>query len=1137
MTHTSPIVSAYQNHPSVRLTAKELAAGHSICLDGLAGSALAVVLSALEGSKAPLVCVMNDIDAAGYLYADLTSLLGEGRVLYLPSSYRRAIKYGHIDPPSEVMRAEVMAFLAGHGAKLKEQGEAIQGNNPAELPIIVTYPSGLIERVIEKDKLESELLRLKLSEHVGRDFLRDLLLDWGFKRVDYVYEPGQFAIRGSIVDVFSYARELPYRIDFFDEEIESLRLFEVESQLSVESLKEVVLMPNVGGAAGVQCSMLSLLPQDTVFLISSYSFLAGRLQEIYNEPPLFDDGEGFSSLEKMQAILEAPQTLLEGLAKFTQIRIGKMEADRGMKLVPFNMSAQPPFRKHFDLIVEQLDRWHTEGYNTYLAASQEKQIERLLDILEERAAAELMPEALRFVLHEGFTDSDLRLALITDHQIFDRYHKYNLKSDKARSGKVTLSLKELYSFSPGDYIVHVDHGIGLFGGLITTQAGDRRQEVVKLVYRNNDVVFVSLHSLHKLSRYRSKGDGTEQVKLSQIGSGAWQRLKDRTKKKVKDIARDLIRLYAARREATGFPYSPDSLLQHELEASFMYEDTPDQERATNEVKADMEKAHPMDRLICGDVGFGKTEVAIRAAFKAIYDGKQVAVLVPTTVLAYQHFETFSRRLKDFPARVEYISRARTAKEIKQILALLADGTIDIIIGTHRLVSKDIKFKDLGLLIIDEEQKFGVAIKEKLRQLQVGVDTLTMSATPIPRTLQFSLMGARDLTNINTPPPNRYPVETALVRFSPDIIREAINFELSRSGQVFLVHNRIQNIEQIADIVRKEVPDARIAVGHGQMKPTELEKLLLDFNQHEYDVLIATTIIENGIDVPNANTIIINDAHRYGLAELHQLRGRVGRSSRKAFCFLITPPLNVLTDEARRRLEAIESFSDLGSGIRLALQDLDIRGAGNVLGAEQSGFIADLGYETYQKVFEEAVSELKATEFSELYAEDGSENASAKVFVVETVVESDLELSFPSEYVPLDSERILLYRELDSLNTSSELEAFRMRMQDRFGPIPNIGEELIRIPQLRHLGRELGIEKVILRHGKMSLHLVSDPESPYYKSPVFDKLLAFSVRRSRSTEIKERNGRRLVRIAHIPDVATAINVLSNIISNESASSGV
>ncbi|WP_373776750.1 transcription-repair coupling factor [Porphyromonas loveana] len=1106
------ITSLFQSHAGVQALTKALEKERFIALDGLRGSSQSIIVHGLRSRNRPILCIASDMEEAGYLYSDLEQLGGEGTALFFPSSYKRAVKYGHTDSAQQVLRAGTLAELSG------------QGN----CPLIVSYPEAVAECVVAVATLEREKQSIRQGDRLDREFVRELLVQWGFERTDYVYEPGQFAMRGSLLDVFSYSRELPMRIDFFDDEVESIRLFEVESQLSVQTLTEALLMPDVAGDEYAEESFLSILPKDTIIVLPDRSFLEERFQSIYTDPPLFDDGEGFASLEDMQRKLTPPSTLMSGLEAFCTIAVGSGRS--GNYRIGFRMQSQPLFHKNFDLLIDQLDEWKEAGYKLLLATASDKQYERVGEILAERGRTDLLPEHLSVTLHAGFTDETARLAVLTDHQLFDRYHKYNLKSDKARSGKVTLSLKELNQFSTGDYIVHIDHGIGQFGGLITMDTGGKRQEVIKLIYRNNDIIFVNLHSLHKLSKYKG-GENATGVELSRLGSGAWQKIKDRTKTRVKDIARDLIRLYARRREEKGFAFSPDSYLQHELEASFIYEDTPDQERATTEVKADMESDRPMDRLICGDVGFGKTEVAIRAAFKAATDGKQVAVLVPTTVLAYQHYRTFSERLRQFPVRIEYISRGRSAKDIKAVLHDLAAGQIDIVIGTHRLVSNDVHFRDLGLLIIDEEQKFGVAVKEKLRKLQVNVDTLTMSATPIPRTLQFSLMGARDLSNISTPPPNRYPIATELARFSPDILREAVNFEMSRNGQAFVVHNRIENIEEIAAIIRHEVPDARVAVGHGRMAPAELERLILDFVHYEYDVLVATTIIENGIDVPNANTIIINDAHRYGLSELHQLRGRVGRSNKKAFCYLLSPPLGVLPDDSRRRLQAIENFSDLGSGIRIALQDLDIRGAGNVLGAEQSGFIADLGYEAYSKVFDEAVRELKAEEFAELYATDEKAKVSAAQFVVETTVESDMELSFAEDYVPLDSERILLYRELDNLSTDEELEAFRERMKDRFGQIPPEGEELIRVPHLRQLGRSLGIEKIVLRGGQMSLHLISKEDSPYYQSEAFGRLLAYIAAHTRRCEIRQTGGKRIVRIREVNDVLTACDVCKAIATTD------
>ena len=1084
-------------------------------LSGLMGSARAFVAPRIR-QAAPLVALLRDEEEAGYFYSDLAQLLSEDGVLFFPSAYRRAIRYGHRDESSALLRSMVLSALISAAAP---------GGTP--LPILVTYPEALMEGIPQESGTKEEPLIIHRGDVIERDHLRDQLLAWGFERVDYVYEPGQFALRGSIVDIYSFASELPYRLDFFDDEVESVRCFEVDSQLSVRQLTEITLSPDLSQGSGDLTSLISLLPAGTQLLLSGGGSLSTRLEMTWTEAPLLQDGEGFEDLEALRRMLIEPSQLFSEIQALSGYELTDEATPNGLH---FHTTRQPLFHKDYDGLAAQIRSWRTDGYTIYICAASREGHERARDILTPRLSEAELPTEVTLGLHEGFVDEDHRWVLLTEHELFDRYHKYTLRSDKASSGKVTLSLKEIQSFSRGDLIVHADHGIGRFDGLVSMPQGDHMQEFVKLVYRNNDTIYVNLHSLHKLSHYRS-GEGGKEVTLSAVGSGAWQRIKERTKKRIKDIARDLIRLYAKRRETEGFAFSPDTYLQHELEASFAFEDTPDQAAAVTAVKADMERPYPMDRLLCGDVGFGKTEVAVRAAFKAATDGKQVAVLVPTTVLAYQHYRTFSKRLKDFPVRVDYISRARTPKELRAILADLREGKIDIIIGTHRLTSKDVAFHDLGLLIIDEEQKFGVATKEKLRQLQVNVDTLTMSATPIPRTLQFSLMGARDLSNLNTPPANRRPVETLLTQTTPQIIREAVGFEMSRNGQVYFVNSRISNIENLAALIQREVPDARIAVAHGQLAPKEMEQILIDFGNHEYDVLVATKIIENGIDVPNANTIMIHDAHHYGLSELHQLRGRVGRSDRKAFCYLLTPPLEGLSEDSKRRLRAIESFSDLGSGIRIALQDLDQRGAGNVLGAEQSGFITDMGYETYQKVFSEAIRELKADEFAHVYADDDKQSDGSELadrFVVETQVESDLELALPDEYVPSDSERILLYRELDSLSEDKELEDFASRLRDRFGALPPETEELILIPRLRRLGHHLGIEKVVLKGGSMSLHLIADTSSPYYASETFGRLLEYVARNSRQCEFVQRSGRHIIRVHHIPSVAAAITVMQHIL---------
>ena len=1106
------LYGSYEHAPQLE---QPLAQGGRMRLSGLAGSARSLVLARLRHA-APLIVLMRDEERAGYLYADLEGLLGADAVLFFPSAYRRAIRYGHRDEASTLLRSMVLSSL---------YSDAKRGQS--RLPIIVTYPEALIESVPRDEAQAEDTFIIQRGELLDRDELRDKLLSWGFERMDYVYEPGQFAIRGSIFDIYSFTSELPYRLDFFDDEVESLRRFEVDSQLSVEPLQELVLSPDLARSEGGRASLLSLLPEGTQLALEGRNALLPRLEATWDEAPILQDGEGFADLEALRRALVEPQSLLAELAALPQYELVADSTDADLV---FHTTAQPLFHKDYDALCEQIRSWHSGGYSVWLSAGSDTAYERVTDILSGRLPEALMPQRTSLTLHEGFVDEDNRWVLLTEHELFDRYHKYSLRSDKATAGKVTLSLKELQSFQRGDLVVHADHGIGRFDGLVTMEQQGRTQEFVKLIYRNNDSIYVNLHSLHKLSHYRTGGEQTE-VTLSAVGSGAWQRIKDRTKKRIKDIARDLIRLYAQRRESEGFAFSPDSYLQYELEASFAFEDTPDQAVATAAVKADMERPYPMDRLLCGDVGFGKTEIAVRAAFKAATDGKQVALLVPTTVLAYQHYRTFSKRLRDFPVRVDYISRARTPKELREILRDLREGKIDIIIGTHRLTSKDVAFHDLGLLIIDEEQKFGVATKEKLRQLQVNVDTLAMSATPIPRTLQFSLMGARDLSNLNTPPANRRPVETILTQAIPSVLREAIGFEMSRNGQVYCVNSRISNIENLAALIQREVPDARIAVAHGRLAPKEMEQILIDFGNHEYDVLVATKIIENGIDVPNANTIIIHDAHHYGLSELHQLRGRVGRSDRKAFCYLLAPPLDTVSEESRRRLVAIESFSELGSGIRIALQDLDQRGAGNVLGAEQSGFITDMGYETYQKVFTEAIQELKASEFAHVYATDDRREGGEELadrFVVETQVESDLELSFPVDYVPQDAERILLYRELDGLSEDRELEAFRERMEDRFGKLPPSARALILIPRLRRLGHHLGIEKVVLKAGSMSLHLIADTTSAYYSSDAFGRLLEYVARNSRSCEFVQRADRHIIRIHNVASVASAIAVLEDVL---------
>lgn len=1118
----SELQHIYAAHPNVDATNHLLdntAVRHIYC-GGLCASATSLFASVLVGQgRHSFVFILNDMEEAGYFYHDLVQVLGDGPVLFFPSSFRRAIKYGQKDAANEILRTEVLGRLQGGGAPI----------------CVVTYPDALAEKVVSHGELDSNTLRLHTGERVGMDFIIEVLSGYGFTRVDYVYEPGQYAVRGSIIDVFSLSSEYPFRIDFFGDEVESIRTFEVETQLSKDKKEDIIIVPDLGREdVGDMVSFLDYLPSDTVITVRDFLWLSERIQYIHDEaltPQAIAAREaeenGYTGLDgRLISGKEFAMRFLD----FRRLEFGARPTGSPDASLTFHTMVQPIFHKNFDLVEHSFNDYLSRGYTLYICSDSRKQTDRIRAILDDRGKG-IAFTAVEKTLHEGFVDDTLHLCVFTDHQIFDRFHKYSLKSDKARSGKVALTLKELNQFTPGDYVVHTDHGVGRFAGLVRIPNGNTTQEVIKIVYQNDDVVFVSIHSLHKVSKY--KGREGEAPRLNKLGTGAWEKLKDRTKKKIKDIARDLIRLYSQRREEKGFRFSPDSFLQHELEASFLYEDTPDQSKATADVKADMESDRPMDRLVCGDVGFGKTEVAIRAAFKAVTDNKQVAVLVPTTVLAYQHFQTFKERLKEMPCRVEYLSRARTDAQSKSVVKALAEGEVDILVGTHRILGKDVKFKDLGLLIIDEEQKFGVSVKEKLRQMKVNVDTLTMTATPIPRTLQFSLMGARDLSVIQTPPPNRYPIQTEVHTFSEEVITDAINFEMSRNGQVFFVNNRIANLPELKSLIVRNIPDCRVCIAHGQMPPAELEKIVIDFVNYDYDVLLATTIIESGIDIPNANTIIINQAQNFGLSDLHQMRGRVGRSNKKAFCYLLAPPLSTLTTEARRRLQAIENFSDLGSGIHIAMQDLDIRGAGNMLGAEQSGFVADLGYETYQKILSEAVHELKTDEFAELYADkqqsaDGSGKISGEQFVKECQVESDLELLLPADYVTGSSERMLLYRELDGLMLDKDVADYRARLMDRFGPIPPETEELLRIVPLRRIAARLGAEKLFLKGGRMTLYFVSNLDSPYYQSEAFGKLIAYMMKYTRRCELREQNGKRSMVVKDVANVETAVSVLQEVL---------
>lgn len=1123
----------YASLPQLGALAKLLKDGKTrhISLNGLVASAPALFFAAFaERCPYPILFILEDADTAGYFHNDLKALGIEP--FLLPSSYRRAVKYGQRDAGSEILRTETMAALSAE----KTEGKPLY---------IVTEPSALAELVVSKERLNDQTIRLETGQEVEVVALEKQLRALGFQEVDYVYEPGQFAVRGSILDVYSYSSEYPFRIDFFGDEIDTLRTFEVETQLSLQKRKQVEIVPELAQADHEQLtSFLHLLPEETLIVTKDLHYVADRIGKIFDEgfskSAQTEQMEGKSEVEQ-EAIRQQmlAETKLIGRGKFLTDALGFRRIETATSpthtaeaVITCETTPQPLFHKNFDLLLQTLRDDAAGGKRVFILADSQKQNDRLREIFASKVSESGgVPVAFTPVdrtLHEGFNDETLGLALYTDHQIFDRFHKYTLRSDKAKQGKMALTMKELREMEPGDFVVHVDFGIGKFAGLVRVPAGESYQEMIRLVYQHGDIADVSIHSLYKISKYRRAESG-EAPRLSILGSGAWNKLKEKTKKRIKDIARDLIKLYAQRRHERGFAFSADNYMQHELEASFLYEDTPDQLKSTQQVKHDMESPRPMDRLVCGDVGFGKTEVAIRAAFKAACDNKQVAVLVPTTVLAFQHFKTFSKRLQGMPVRVDYLSRARTTKQTRQVTEDLAAGKIDILVGTHKLIGKSVKWKDLGLLIIDEEQKFGVATKEKLRQLKTNVDTLTLSATPIPRTLQFSLMGARDMSIMRTPPPNRYPIQTEIATFSSEVIADAINFEMSRGGQVFFVNDRIAGLAPIAEMIHKYVPDCRMGIGHGQMSPEELEKIVMGFMNYDYDVLLSTTIVENGIDISNANTIIINDAHRFGLSDLHQMRGRVGRSNRKAFCYLLAPPLANLTADARRRLEALETFSELGSGFSIAMQDLDIRGAGNLLGAEQSGFMEDLGYETYQKILTQAVTELKNDEFQDLYAEQiaQGEAISGDDFVDDCAVESDLEMYFPDNYVPGSSERMLLYRELDNIERDEELEAYRQRLIDRFGPVPRQGEELMLVVPLRRVGRRLGCEKIILRQGRMQMQFVSNTQSAFYQSAAFGRVINYIGYHPRRCNLKEKNGKRSMVVSQVASVKEAVEILKDI----------
>ncbi len=1111
---TQQFLSYFKGHQKFAELVSKITAppGEKIHLQGLIGSAKTIfIANVFEKTWKNQVILLNDREEAAYFYDDLNNLGFDKNTLFFPASYKRSVQYGQTEQENIVQRAEVLN-------KLGEKQQPF---------IVVSYPEALIETVISQSDLEQNTLQVSKGDKISIEFINEFLFEYGFERVEFVYEPGQFSVRGSIVDIFSFSNEDPYRLDFFGDEIDSIRSFNIDNQISKESLTRITIVPNIQNEkiakAGISFFEF-LIPETLIYGNQLNQFFdqvtAIHRQTIINHPE-----------ENLSEIIVSGEVLKHQLQDFSVIEFGTDFEVEYNFTYKFTNSNQPVFNKNFGLLGENLVEYRKKGYEIFILSHQEKQIERLQAIFKDiDANVKFMP--LLFILHEGFVDHDLKICVYTDHQIFERYHRFKLKTRKAQ--REALSMKELNQLHPGDYVVHVDHGIGKFAGLVKTEEGGKMQEAIRLVYKNNDSLLVNIHSIHRISKYKGK-EGTE-PSLNKLGSGAWQKMKNRTKAKVKDIARELIALYAQRLTETGYAFSPDTYLQTELEASFIYEDTPDQEKTTIAVKTDMEKQIPMDRLVCGDVGFGKTEIAIRAAFKAVADSKQVAVLVPTTILALQHFKTFSERLENFPARVEYISRLKSAAEIRNTLKEVEDGKVDIIIGTHRLVSKDVSIKNLGLLIIDEEQKFGVSVKEKLKQLKANVDTLTLTATPIPRTLQFSLMGARDLSIIQTPPPNRYPIVTEVHGFNEQLIRDAILYEVERNGQVFFIHNRVQNIHEVEETIKRMVPGVKTGVGHGQMDGPKLEKVMLGFINGEFDVLIATTIIESGLDIPNANTMIINHAQNFGLSDLHQLRGRVGRSNKKAFCYLLAPPLSTVNADARRRLKAIEEFSDLGSGFNIAMQDLDIRGAGNLLGAEQSGFIADIGFETYHRILNEAIQELRQEEFKEVFKEDDRLQRQTFLnikFVQDCQIDTDMELLFPNDYIPGSSERMLLYRELDNIENEEQLRQFKSALTDRFGQLPKQSRELLEVVQLRWKAIGLGIEKIILKEEKMICYFIADQKSPFYQSDDFLKIVQF-IQKSKNGRMKEINHKLTLTFPNVTNIETAEYILNEILQHIKAS---
>ncbi len=1110
----------------------------NIHMEGVSGSSLSfLVASVFNQTEDSQFVVLPDKECAAYFLNDLEKLLPKNKVFFLPSSYKKVGRFDQQENSQIVLRTEVISHLARKKSKVT----------------VVSYPEALSEKVISAKELESKTLEIKVGNSLSIAFVEEVLREYNFMLVDFVYEPGQYSIRGSIVDIFSYAYDQPYRIDFFGDDVESIRSFDLETQLSCATLDEIVIIPNIqDGNSENRLSLMEQINKKTTFWIDDVAYVEGVIDQFFEKADFSDE----NTVTDTSDMFIRGSSFTSALSERRVVEFGVKKLFKADHHIPFAIHPQPVFNKNFEMLSKNLADYQAEGYELFFLSDHELQLDRLASIFKQMkqtmseiniethtqlclnvypiesmvAKFKQMKEQVDFTpvtptIHEGFVDDEQRICCYTDHQVFERYHRFHLKNEKVKS--LSVNLQELNDLQPGDYVVHIDHGIGKFAGLEKIDVNGKVQEAIKLVYRDNDVLFVNIHALHRISKY--KGKDAEPPKIYKLGTGAWKKLKKNTRKRLKDIARDLIALYAKRKEATGFSFSSDSYMQKELEASFIFEDTPDQSVATEAVKEGMENSVPMDRLLCGDVGFGKTEVAIRAAFKSAVDNKQVAVLVPTTVLAFQHYNTFKERLKDFPCRVDYISRMRTSAAQKKTLQELEKGNIDIIIGTHRLVGKDVKFKDLGLLIIDEEQKFGVSTKEKIKQLRAHIDTLTLTATPIPRTLQFSLMGARDLSVINTPPPNRHPIITEIHGFNEKTIKSAIEYEVSRNGQVFFVHNRVQNIKDIEVMLRRICPGVSTVVAHGQMRGEELERVMLDFMQGKYDVLVATTIIESGLDIPNANTIIINQAQNYGLSDLHQLRGRVGRSNKKAFCYLLAPPLHVLPADARRRLKAIEAFSALGSGFNIAMQDLDIRGAGNILGAEQSGYITEIGYETYQRILDEAIHELREKEFKKLFYDEEkvADQLKTKNYVLDCQVDTDMELLIPESYVQNIAERIRLYKRIDNLQTEGELEIFEEELTDRFGTIPDQVRRLMLIVRLRWKAVQLGFEKLIMKNGKLIAFFVTNQESPYYQSNIFSGILDYVQHHKKGIKLKERNHKLSLVVEAVNDVEKCLALMKHL----------